>query len=128
MAHSHHHPSRYPPAYLRPDNIAHTDINGVIYIETEMPPPPLPGPSTSTPPHPQPQSQSQQQQQPNFNDVAGVLRRNQACLNCRRRKLVSILPRHILFVINIPILVLMFYRNAMQSDHIVGHVYDPINT
>ena len=35
--------------------------------------------------------QQQQQQQPNA-DIAGVLKRNQACLQCRRRKLVSAQP------------------------------------
>lgn len=34
------------------------------------------------------QLQEQQQHQQHQHDVAGVLRRNQACLACRRRKLV----------------------------------------
>jgi hypothetical protein len=61
-----------PPTSLRPQNIFNRpDPNGTIYIETNTTmPPPAQAPGQ---PHP---------------DLAGVLRRNQACLNCRRRKLV----------------------------------------
>ncbi|EJT46318.1 hypothetical protein A1Q1_05147 [Trichosporon asahii var. asahii CBS 2479] len=48
------------------------DLNGVVRVDQA-------GPSQPTQPAGQP------------SDVAGVLRRNQACLACRRRKLVSTL-------------------------------------
>jgi hypothetical protein len=58
-----------PPQSYRPMNITNRPdtFNGTIYVETAMPPP-------------------KADNQPNP-DVAGVLRRNQACLSCRRRKL-----------------------------------------
>ena len=61
-----------PPTSLRPQSIFNRpDPNGTIYVETNtIMPPPAQAPGQ---PHP---------------DLAGVLRRNQACLNCRRRKLV----------------------------------------
>ena len=55
----------------------------------------------------------------NLSDVAGVLRRNQACLNCRRRKLVRLSFD--------PLDVLLIIRNAMLFDRIVEHVYAHID-
>jgi hypothetical protein len=71
----------HPPTSLRPQNISNRpDPTDTIYIETAsiMAPPAQaqPGPGTGS-------------GQPNP-DLAGVLRRNQACLNCRRRKLVRV--------------------------------------
>jgi hypothetical protein len=66
----------YPPTSLRPQNIlSRPNPEDVIYVETAN--------SFNNAMAP-PQTQAQQ-----ASDLAGVLRRNQACLNCRRRKLVS---------------------------------------
>lgn len=71
-----------PSTSLRPMNISNRpNPDGIIYVETAtaatMPPPPsntTSGPNSSH----------------SHSDLAGVLRRNQACLNCRRRKLASL--------------------------------------
>jgi hypothetical protein len=66
----------YPPISMRPANLTSNDPgNTIAYIETAMPPPQQPS--------------QVQQNSAQMNDIAGVLRRNQACLGCRRRKLVS---------------------------------------
>ena len=62
--------SEHPPTSFRPTNISsRPNPDGMIYVETARPPS---DPAPRSNPHP---------------DVAGVLRRNQACLACRRRKL-----------------------------------------
>ena len=81
------------PTSTRPTNSSQRpNPEGTIYVETAMPPPLTTSnsngsnPSNSAPSQSQSQSQGQTQSHP---DLAGVLRRNQACLNCRRRKLAS---------------------------------------
>lgn len=77
-----------PPAYLRPENISQRpNPDGVIYVETAAPMPT--STSTAMPP---PAMTSAAAGSSSHSDLAGVLRRNQACLNCRRRKLVSPAP------------------------------------
>ena len=58
-------------------------------------------------------------------DLAGVLRRNQACLNCRRRKLVGLFSQGSTREEEECGLI---DRNAMLYDRIVGLVYGRINT
>lgn len=81
-----HQPTSHPPTSLRPVNIdKRPNLTGTIYVETATPM----APPTEIPSRPAGSSSSSNTQTiPNLNDVAGVLRRNQACLNCRRRKLV----------------------------------------
>ena len=78
------HASNHPPPYFRPNNIDRPmDQNTIAYIETAMPPPPPLAQAASTPAHvARPQSQSHDADGPH-----GVLKRNQACKACRKRKL-----------------------------------------
>lgn len=72
-------PANHPPTAFRPTNISsRPNSDGMIYVETAMPPP-----------HTAVQNHGNTQN-PNLSEVAGVLRRNQACLACRRRKLVRL--------------------------------------
>lgn len=97
----------HPSTSLRPQNISNRpNPTDTIYIETATMAPPPPAQAVAGQPNP---------------DLAGVLRRNQACLNCRRRKLVGLSSRDSQEECG------LIDRNAMLYDPIVGPVYGRIN-
>lgn len=112
------------PTSTRPTNISQRpNPDGTIYVETAMPPPLTTSDSNgSNPSHP---SQGQSLSHP---DLAGVLRRNQACLNCRRRKLVSRLDSFFPPVGSDGDCTDGLCRNATRRDHIAGLVSEATDT
>jgi hypothetical protein len=112
-----------PPstAWQWTDTPRQSNLHNLVHsAQTNMPPPmsPVQRPTSDQ------DAMTAAEHQQHLSDVAGVLRRNQACLNCRRRKLVS----HPCFQRQFPTPITDSARNATRCAHTAVPAKSPSNT
>lgn len=115
-----------PPstAWQWTDTPRQSNLHNLVHsaqAQTSMPPPLSPA---DRPTPAQVDAMTAAEHQQHLSDVAGVLRRNQACLNCRRRKLVC---RPCLSK-RLPTPITDSARNATRCAHTVAPAKNPSNT
>lgn len=112
-----------PPstAWQWTDTPRQSNLHNLVHsAQTNMPPPmsPVQRPTSDQ------DAMTAAEHQQHLSDVAGVLRRNQACLNCRRRKLVS----HPCLQRQFPTPITDSARNATRCAHTAVPAKSPSNT